>query len=270
MLNKQYLSFISGNRRFLSFGFLSAFISSFGQTYFIGVFGPNIQVEFALSHTQWGIIYMLGTLASAALLPWSGKFIDQMDLRRFALLVCGFSVFACAFIALSNGSIMLIMAIFLLRHSGQGLMSHMSLTSMARYFDAQRGRAIAIGSLGYAAGEASLPFIAVLLIMLLGWRWTYALAGGAMLLVLFPLCYSLLRGQEQRHHQFVQSQHYVLDTHGSQVKSWTRKQMLGDRRFYLLIPGVICPSMVSTALFFPSFEFGRCQALVAYLDHRKL
>ena len=63
-----YFSVILTHPQVLAFGFLMAFGSSFGQTYFVGVFSPSIQAEFGLSHTEWGVIYMGGTLCSAALL----------------------------------------------------------------------------------------------------------------------------------------------------------------------------------------------------------
>ncbi|MFB3047477.1 MAG: MFS transporter, partial [Acidiferrobacterales bacterium] len=119
-----YVAFIASNRRFVVFGFLMTFASSFGQTYFIGIFGPAVQAEFALSHTAWGTIYMIGTLASAAILPWSGKYIDRIDLRQYTSIVCVFIAFACLFMSQVSSAIMLVVAIFLLRHSGQGLMSH--------------------------------------------------------------------------------------------------------------------------------------------------
>ncbi|HAF75443.1 MAG TPA: MFS transporter, partial [Gammaproteobacteria bacterium] len=59
------------NGRLVAFSFLMTFYSSFGQTYFIGVFGPQIQAEFDLSHTLWGSIYLAGTLASALLMPFT-------------------------------------------------------------------------------------------------------------------------------------------------------------------------------------------------------
>ena len=74
-----YLHFAAGHGRLLSFGFLATFASSFGQTYFIGVFGPAIQADLGLGHTAWGTAYMVGTLASAAVLPWTGKQIDRLD-----------------------------------------------------------------------------------------------------------------------------------------------------------------------------------------------
>ena len=80
-----YRELLSTNRRLLGFGFVTALYSSFGQTYFIGIIGPHIQLEFGLSHTLWGMIYMIGTLGSAALLPWTGGLIDRFALRRYTL-----------------------------------------------------------------------------------------------------------------------------------------------------------------------------------------
>ena len=40
------------NAKLLGFGFLMALGSSFGQTYFIGVFGPEIREEFDLTRER--------------------------------------------------------------------------------------------------------------------------------------------------------------------------------------------------------------------------
>jgi hypothetical protein len=53
MFSINYFRFVVANRRFIVFGFLAAFTSSFGQTYFIGIFGPGFQAEIGLSHTTW-------------------------------------------------------------------------------------------------------------------------------------------------------------------------------------------------------------------------
>ena len=58
--------FIIDNARWLGAGVLLAFLSSFGQTYFISVFAGEIRTAFGLSNGQWGGIYTLGTTASAA------------------------------------------------------------------------------------------------------------------------------------------------------------------------------------------------------------
>ena len=71
-----YIRLAASSPGLISFGFLIAFASSFGQTFFIGVFGPSVQAEFGLTHTGWGTIYLVGTLASALVLPWY-RYIDE-------------------------------------------------------------------------------------------------------------------------------------------------------------------------------------------------
>ena len=244
-----YVRFAAAHRRLIAFGFLAAFASSFGQTYYIGIFGPAIQADFGLSHTAWGTIYMLGTLGSAVLLPWTGKQIDRLDLRLYTALVGILAVVACATTALTINPAMLVVAIFLLRQSGQGLMSHVGMTTMARYFDAGRGRALAIATTGYAVGQAVLPFFAVLMITAFGWRWSYGATALMLALVLVPIALGLLRGHADRHRAHL-AEISAPQTARAQTRSWTRAEMLRDPRFYLLLPGISAPALVTTALFF--------------------
>ncbi len=255
-----YARFAATHRRLVAFGFLAAFASSFGQTYYIGIFGPAIQSEFGLSHTVWGTIYMLGTLASAALLPWTGKQIDRLDLRLYTALVGLAAVVACAVTALTVGPTMLVVAIFLLRQCGQGLMSHVGITSMARYFDTGRGRAIAIATVGFAVGEAILPVVAVFMIAALGWRWSYGATGLALALVLVPAALWLLAGHAGRHRAHLAALAAPRSRARSYARSWTRAEMLGDPRFYLLMPGIITPSLVLTAMFFHHLNLADAKA----------
>lgn len=218
--------------------------SSFGQTYFIGVFGPSIQEEFGLSHTGWGSVYLAATLASAAVLPWSGKLIDRVALRRYASAVAVLLALACACVALSSGVAALIGALFLLRQAGQGLSSHIAVTSMARYFERDRGRAIAVATLGFAAGEAVLPVAAVAAIAAFGWRLTYAGIAVALVALLLPAIALCLRREPQIE---------AVDREAGDAepqRSWTRAEVLRDPRFYLIAPGAITPPLVVTALFF--------------------
>jgi MFS family permease len=245
-----YVQFAAAHRRLIAFGFLAAFTSSFGQTYYIGIFGPAIQSEFGLSHTAWGTIYMLGTLGSALLLPWTGKQIDRLDLRLYTALVGLAAVVACITTALALGPAMLVVAIFLLRQSGQGLMSHVGITSMARYFDTGRGRAIAIATMGFAVGEALLPVAAVLMIAAFGWRWTYGTTAMTLALVLVPAALWLLKGHETRHRAHLARHAAPRTSENFHTRSWTRAEMLRDPRFYLLMPGIVAPSVVLTAMFF--------------------
>ena len=69
---------------------------------------------------------------------------------------------AACFLTITAGHvIVLVFAVFLLRQFGQGLMSHAALTSMARHFERDCGKAISIANLGFPTGQAAFPIIAV-------------------------------------------------------------------------------------------------------------
>ena len=251
-----YWRFARGHPRFLGFGFFMAFLSSAGQTYFIGVFGPEIQSEFGLDSGSWGRIYMMGTLASALLINWSGSLLDRFDLRWFtAFSLTGLSL-ACFLVSSVHSTLMLVLAIFMLRQFGQGLTSHTGLTSMARYHQADRGKAIALAAIGFAFGEAALPVLAIVAIEAWGWRDTFAAVAGAVL-VSTLIALWLLQGHAKRHSDHAQEMHRQETV--SVLASYTRMQMLSEPRFYLMLPAMIAPSLIMTALFFFPAEISRAK-----------
>ncbi len=256
MFARDYQTFARANARFLGFGFAMAFASSVGQTFFIGVFGPAVRGEFGLTHTSWSAISMVGTLASALALVWSGAWIDRLRLGHYTAFVCLVLVGAAAFMAWVPHAAWLVLAIFFLRQAGQRLASHVSTVAMARFFDAHRGKAVAFASLGFAASQSVLPFLAVVGIAALGWRASYAVAATVLALGLPPLIWWLLRGSPVRGDDYpgraARSRHDAgRDT---ARRSWSRADVLRHRAFYLLLPAVFAPSVIHTALFFHGLE----------------
>ncbi len=252
-----YWRFARRHTRFLGFGFLLAFLSSPGQTYFIGVFGPEIQALFDLDNAAWGRTYMVGTLVSAAVITWSGTFIDRIDLRLFATLSLAGLVCACLVIGSVSSPVMLVLAIFMLRQFGQGLTSHASITSMARYHAADRGKAIALAAIGFSFGEAFLPLLAVFSIQAWGWREAYF--GTAVLVLLsIPLALWLLKGHQQRHALLLENLNHTATEVDQQI-SYTRRKMLSEPLFYLMLPAMIATSMIGTAMFFFPAEIARAK-----------
>ena len=255
-----YLQFLFKNRRFLSFGLLIAFFSAFGQTFFIAVFGPDIRAEFGLSHGDFGGYYAMGTAASGICLIWAGKLIDRFDLRWVTVGVCSALILACANMAMVPAAWALAPALFALRLSGQGLMSHTAMTSMGRYFEAERGRAISIAILGFPMGVAVFPALAVWLSGMLGWRMAWAAIAISLAVFLIPLALWLLKGHGARHHYFLTrtametDQPRVADTTGTTTRDtrrqWTRAEVVRDPRFYLLCFAITAPSFIVTGLFF--------------------
>ena len=245
---RSYLHFLAQHPRFLTFGALAAFFSSFGQTFFIALFGGVWRADFGLSHGSYGAIYSAATLASGACLIWLGKKIDRVDLRRYTVLVCLGLTAACLFTALVPNGWLLLPAFFALRLSGQGLMSHVSMVAMARYFHAARGKAISVAALGYPLGEAVLPAIAVAMIGALGWRLSWGVFGGLLLVGLVPLMLWLLRGQDARDRQWRDDTAAAAERRDD--RSWALPQVLRDPVFYALMTCMLAPPFIITGLFF--------------------
>ena len=194
-----YFQFVGRHWRFLGFGFFLAFFSSFGQTYFVALFGGDIRETFGLSHGDFGFVYSVATLAAGLCLIWLGRQLDDVDLRVFSVLICTALIGACFLFAAVPSVMVLYVAIFSLRLVGQGLMSHTALTSMSRYFDADRGKAISIASLGFPASQAVFPLMVVAMIASLGWRQAWLAFGAMGVVVLVPAVLWLLKGHTERH-----------------------------------------------------------------------
>ena len=175
------LSFLRTHARLLGFGVLMTFCSSVGQTFFISLFSGEIRAAFALSDGEFGSLYSLGTLASATLLLGAGRLIDRVPLQLFAAAVLVLLATVCLLMGLAGNALVLVVALFGLRFFGQGLASHSAIVAMGRYFEATRGRAVSIATLGHTLGEAVLPSIAVAALALAGWRQVWS--GAAVILI---------------------------------------------------------------------------------------
>ncbi|MFT5446950.1 MAG: MFS family permease [Gammaproteobacteria bacterium] len=244
-----YREFIAQNARFLGFGFALAALSSVGQTFFISLFGAEIRNAFTLTHGEFGGIYSIATLASATCLAWVGQRTDNADLRRWSCFVLGGLGGACLLMAWAPVSLLLGIALFGLRFFGQGLASHTSVVSMARYFDVTRGRAVSIAALGHPIGEGLLPVSVVAIAAIIGWRETWLACGILLLAAGIPTVLWLLRGHAERHQAWLNNLRASTSA-GRQVSSRSRAEMLRDPVFFMLLPAAVTSSYVVTGLFF--------------------
>ena len=151
------LEFIRRNFRWIAGGFMLTYFSSFGQTYFISASVSEWQAAFDLSHGEFGRLYMFATLASALCLPILGRLVDVVHAHSMIALVIPVLAGAVLLAGYASSVPMLVVAIFLLRLFGQGMMTHIALTSTGRWFAAERGRAVSLVVLGHQGGEATIP-----------------------------------------------------------------------------------------------------------------
>jgi sugar phosphate permease len=244
----------------LLFGFVLMFFSSPGQTYFIALFGGEIRQDLNLSHGEFGAIYSIATLCSAVTLLWSGTLIDRLPLRKVSVVVVCALALACLLMSFSGGVASLFIAVYLLRHFGQGLMSMTSTTAMMRYLSESKGKANSLSNMGYSFAEAMIPTVIIALLLMVDWRTAWQIVSLFIVLIVPALLLFLSQHQPSRHRQYVAEQEqYQLsenkpDNSPTEInrrqRQWTRAQVLRDPIFYLLVPALVSQSLLYTGFMF--------------------
>ena len=238
------VAFIRTNSRWLFAGGVMTFATCFGQTFFIAIFARQIMDTYALSDGDWGTLYAIGTTASGLLMIWAGSMADHFRARTLVtVLLVIMSVF-CLAMAFNSKVWLLPLVIFGLRITGQGMMYHIAMVSMARWYTATRGKAVAIATLGFSIGEAFLPLIVVSLLVFVTWQKIWVAAAILSLVFIFILRFLL---QSERTPQSIAEQ---TDAVGMGGHHWTRNQVIKHPLFWLLVPVAITPSTFTTSLFF--------------------
>jgi MFS family permease len=265
--------FVREHRRFLAFGFALTFFSSFGQTFFVSLFGGEWRAQLGLTNGGFGLLYSLATLGSGLTLVWVGRLIDRADLRTFTACVCVGLVGASALVARTASVAMLAGGLYLLRLTGQGLLGHTAMTSMGRYFDRDRGKAVSLATIGLPAGQALLPPLAVLAMGRFGWRATWDGIAIGLALVLVPAMLWMLRGQVERHRRWEEEVASEAAAAGEAatageadrardggaagaparpvaVRSMTRGEVVRDTRFWRVLPACVACAFLLTGFLF--------------------
>ena len=237
-------NFIYKNIHLLSFGFLIAFSSGFGQTFFISLFSNDFRETFKLSNTEFGSIYSIATVLSAITIIWAGKLIDTINLKKYTLTIVFGMAMTCLMASLVFNIFFLFLTIYFLRLFGQGLMGHTSRTTMARYFNTNRGKALAISAFGFSVGEMVYPIVIVFLILTIGWRLTWLSSSIFIFFILGLIFYYLLRDNN-----FKIENNFNSEIEFQQV-SWRRRDVLKDAKFYIYLPLTLLMSFIVTGFLF--------------------
>ena len=221
------------------------FFSSLGQTYFISASVSEWQVAFGLSHGEFGRLYMFATLASALCLPFVGRLVDVVQAHRIVALVAPVLAGASLLAGYASSVPMLVAAVFLLRLFGQGMMTHIALTTTGRWFVAERGRAVSLVVLGHQGGEATIPLAFAAITIAYGYRVGWVAAAVALLVIGLPFAYWAYRKPRVPHGQLSTEK-----KRSPEVRSWTRSEVLRDPIFWILLTGVLAPAFIGTTIFY--------------------
>lgn len=235
--------FLRENARWLAGGFLLTLFSSFGQTFFISLSAGHIREEYGLSNGGFGTLYMAATLLSAMTLPQLGRIVDRYSPMQVTFLIVPALALATALMSVSRSLVLLLVTIYMLRLFGQGMMTHNALTATARWFVAQRGKAMSVVTQGVNAGSAVFPITFVIVSGAIGWRESWLLAAVVLVIVALPLVSLLVSANREPR----ASDPAPRVTPG---RDWKRGEVIRDPLFYLLLMGVMAPAFIGTSIFF--------------------
>lgn len=250
---KVTLNFVRDHKRFLAFGFLMTFFSSYGQSFFFGLYNKDIRLAYDLTNTEFGGIYGIVTLTGAFLITICGRLLDRAHLPYYALTVLSAVAIGCFIMGTASSFPLFILALFLIRFAGQGLLGHTATTSMTRYFDETRGRAISISRFGFHFGEILFPFIVIALIAALGWKLSWLALGGVLVVFVIPAILWLLNDHRDRHNGWLQDQDQKdkdAEKLGEIIKPFKNNDLFMDWRFYAIMPSILINPIIGTGVFF--------------------
>ncbi len=236
--------FNSLNLKVILFGFIFTFFSSFGQSFFLGLFNSSIRDALSITHGQFGTIYASATLLSSLVIIWVGKKIDDIDVFKFGTFVTLLLSFSCYFFSKVSSITFLFIAIFLMRFSGQGLMSHTATTTISRYFTKSRGKALSTGWFGLSAAEFILPVFIIYLLTFMEWRSIWI--NISFIILFLPIISYLLIKKIKLDSREIDNN---KDKKNINIKNWKRIEVIKDYRFYIVCANMLAMPWIATGIF---------------------
>ncbi len=225
------------------FGFIFTFFSSFGQSFFLGLFNESIRNELDITHGQFGSIYASATLLSSIILIWVGKKIDDFDVLKFSFFVISLLAISTFTFSKINSITFLFIAILLMRFSGQGMMSHTASTTISRYFTNTRGKALSTGWFGLSTAEFLMPVTIIYALTIIDWRNIWIIISLAIILFLPLVSYFLVKEVK------LSSREDDNEVIKENIKQWKRSEVIKDYRFIIIALNMLAMPWIATGIF---------------------
>ena len=167
-------------------GSLVAFSSGPGQSYTFAIFIDPMINDTGLSRTNLSTLYAVGTGLSAASVFVTSRLADRYGTKIVIIIAITCLTLTCFGMSVAVGSISFFMTFAALRALGQGSLAINATLVTAQWFVANRGKAMALMGLGFAASMAFMPILSQNLIDRFGWRETYAVLGILVWILVVP------------------------------------------------------------------------------------
>ena len=236
----------------LIIGSIGIYCSIPGQTIGVSVFTDPVKDALGLSRNQFSNAYMIGTILSSLVIGRAGIWFDKYGARYvafFAALTLAFSLWLCSWSAhMSNFMkefldldswmvpfIIMTLLFFMLRFSGQGVLTMASRNMIMIWFDKNRGKVNAISSVAISFGFSSSPLWINYLIEGYSWEGAWQmLALGLFVFSFFVL--QLYRNRPEEHGLLPDGAAKAIETAIESLivgKQFTLKEAKRTRAFWM-------------------------------------
>lgn len=209
MTNPNKFSFINPSKSpvfygyiVLVFGTIGVYFSMPGQTIGVSVFTDPVKDALGLSRNQFSNAYMIGTIMSSLVIGRAGVWFDKYGARYvafFAALTLAISLLLCSWSVQMSESIQAFFSVktwwipfclmtflfFILRFSGQGVLTMASRNVIMIWFDKNRGKVNAISSVAISFGFSSSPLWINYLIESYSWQGAWQILALALIILSF-------------------------------------------------------------------------------------
>lgn len=251
-------------------GTIGVFCSVPGQTIGVSVFTDPVKDALGLSRNQFSNAYMIGTILSSMVIGRAGVWFDRYGARYvafFAILTLAITVVLCSFSADMSmfvkdfleydtwviPFVLMTVLFFLLRFSGQGILTMASRNVIMIWFDKHRGKVNMFSSVAIAFGFSSAPLWINALIDNGGWEsaWRHMALG---LLCCSFLIYFFYKNKPEEYGLLPDGKKIIgTDTSSIQKpehRQFTLKEAMATRVFWMYGLMLAFSSFFSTGLSF--------------------
>jgi MFS family permease len=241
----------------LAAGTLGIIMTSPGQTYAVSIFTEHFITDLGLSRSLVSTLYSAGTLIGSLALPLVGRQIDRRGSRLMVVIIAALFGLACIFMGLVRGALMLGLGFVSIRMLGQGSLGLVSQNVINQWWQQRRGTMMGLsGVVSSLFGLSAFPALINWLIPLYGWRVSYGLLGGLLLLVMVPVGFFFFREQPEQYG--LQPDGRSSQPHAANLPdaillpeiNWTPAEALRTSAFWLVAGSTAVMALISTGLFF--------------------
>ena len=152
-----------------------------GQSIGVSVFREAMAFDLGTSDTAVSTAYMVGTLGASTALPRLGRWIDEVGVRQAMTVIAVAFALVLAHMSLIRHVAWLAVGFLGIRMIGQGALSLAARVSIVHWFERRRGFALGVSMTLTAAGMAVVPLGLSLGVSAWGWRLTWVVAAGVVL-----------------------------------------------------------------------------------------